>query len=74
MKHYEGLTKYNDKPQSALQSELHKAGNFMSAKEAHANACVESVCEERLMDDSMVANKFGLLMSSTDNIHQENVS
>ena len=40
MQHYEGFTRYTDKLKFALQLKLDTTGNFMTASETHASACV----------------------------------
>ena len=70
-----GLTKHNDTIKFALQLQLDKTGNFMTATETHASACMEKTgFEDGWIEDSMVANKIGLLMWSTVKIHTERLA
>jgi hypothetical protein len=56
--HYEGPSKYSDKLNFALQLRPDRFVIFMTATEAHCNACVDkSGFENGWMTEFMVANK-----------------
>ena len=63
LKHCERLAKYSEKLKFALPLWLDRTGSCMTASETHSSACVDkSGFEDGWMEDSMVANKLGLLM------------
>ena len=75
MKHEKGLTKYSGKLKFALHLKLGKTQNFTNATETHSNASVETAgFEDGWMEESMVANKLGLLMWSPDKIRRERLA
>jgi hypothetical protein len=70
--HYESLKGYSAKLNFALQLKVDRDGSFMTATEVHSTASMDkSGFEDGWIEDSMVANKLGLLMWSTDKVHRE---
>ena len=71
MDHYESLNGYSAKPNFALQLKLDRDGNFTTATEVRNTASMgKSGFGDGWLEDSMVANKLGLLMWSTDKVHK----
>ena len=73
--HYEGLRKYSDKLNFALQLKLDRTGSFMTATETHPTESADKHgFEDGWLEDSMVAHKLGLLMWTTDETHKERLA
>ena len=63
---------YSAKLNFALQLKVDRDGSFMSATEVHNTTSMDkSGFEDGWLEDSMVANKLGLLMWSTDKVQKE---
>ena len=57
----QGLATHSDKLKFALQLKLDRAGSFMTDFETQSSSSVEKTgFEDVWMDDSLVANKFGM--------------
>ncbi|MFM7987660.1 MAG: hypothetical protein ACKPKO_50940, partial [Candidatus Fonsibacter sp.] len=72
MQDYKGFKVYSDKLKFALQAKLDRIGTFIFDSQTLSSVCVDTLgVEYGWMEDSIVANKLGLLMWSTDKLHKD---